>query len=199
MDLISFKQRVCDTIKHCAADYKSVFLDCEYLIYSEDFKKNPYYILKAEEGNYKHLTGVNSNIAPYDFFQKCINNTLTENDFDFIRKGMPEAFTKGIVRNKIIALPLMMNMFNEPIIAQENFRKGLVACSVAASDNNITIGFENRIVVRPKTLLRGNELEKGKTVDVSLVLKRSTGAVKFDTIVRGDNEIYVNFRNKNVI
>ena len=39
-----------------AAIYKKVFVDYDYLIYSENFKNKPYYIISAAEDNYPHLT-----------------------------------------------------------------------------------------------------------------------------------------------
>lgn len=175
MSVVSFKQRVCSVLINCALDYKTVFLDYDYLIYSKDFVKEPYYTVSAKEGNYKHLTGVCSEIPPYAFFEKCLSGVLTENDFDFI---------KGVVRSKIIALPLMSNIFNERLIAQEDFSHGAVTCSIATADNKITIGFEDRIAARPKTLLRGNEIKQ--PVNIELILRRNRGTVKFDTIIQGD-------------
>ena len=65
---MNFKQRVCNELISGAAIYKSVLMDYDYLIYSNDFDKSPYYILSANEDNYAHLTGVNYLISPYDFF-----------------------------------------------------------------------------------------------------------------------------------
>ena len=185
MNSLSFKQRVCNVIINCANDFKSTFLDYEYLIYSDAFAVQPFYIISAKAGNYKHLTGVNSAIAPYDFFEMCLNGTLIENDFDFIKPNESEVFVKGVVRNKIIALPSISNLFFEALIAEENFVNGKVNCTLATSDNKITVGFENRINARIKTLLRGNEIKSPKAVDVTLVLRRNRGLKKFDTIIQG--------------
>ena len=186
MNPISFKRRACDTIVNCAKDFKSVFIDYDYLVYSESFTIQPYYILSAMAGNYKHLTGVNSVLAPYDFFEKCINGTLNETDFDFIKKGESENFVKGVVRNKIIALPLMATIFTEKLTAEENFIQGAITCSLATAGSQITLGFENRINARLKTLLRGNVIDNSKAVDISLVLRRGKDNEKFDTIIQGD-------------
>ena len=190
MGSVSFKQRACKTIVDCAVDFQSVFLEYEYLIYSEGFTIQPYYIVSAMAGNYKHLTGVNSSISPFDFYEKCINGSLTENDFNFIKKGESEGFVKGVVRNKIIALPSIANFFNEPLFAEENFVQGAVTCSLATTDSTITLGFEDRINARPKTLLRGNSLDCSKSVPVSLVLKRKKNALKFDIIIQGDTNTF---------
>ena len=174
----SFKQRVCETIISCATDYKLTFLNYEYLIYSDKFTIKPYYIISAKEGNYKHLTGVSSEKSAYSFFEMCLNGTLTEDDFSFS--------CKGIVRSKVIALPLMSGLFLQKLTAKEDFVQGKISCSLATSDNKITIGFEDRINAKPKTLLRGNEIKNANPVDVSLILRRSMGFEKFDTLIQGD-------------
>ena len=182
----SFKQRVCKIIIECAADYKAVFLDYDYLIFSSNFKNMPYYIISAKEGNYKHLTGVNSTLSPYDFFNACLSKTLTESDFNFIKPGQSEKFTKGVVRSKIIALPYMASLFNQVLTAEENFVHGAVNCTLATADNEITMGFEDRKSARPKTLLRGNVINSANSVDVTLILRRDRGFQFFDTLIQGD-------------
>jgi len=186
MGVVSFKERVCSVVIACATDFKLVFLDYEYLIYSKEFTLQPYYILTAKSGNYRHLTGVNSTITPYMFFEKSLNGTLVESDFNFHKTGESESYTRGVVRNKIIVLPRLSNFFNGKLIAEENFKHGKVACTLATTDNTITIGYEDRIATMPKSLLRGNELDKTKIVDVNLILRRSKGSVLFNTILQGD-------------
>jgi hypothetical protein len=143
MHSISFKQRAFETIINCAADFQSIYLDYEYLIYSDGFVIQPFYIISAIAGNYKHLTGVHSAISPYDFFEKCKNGTLTENDFDFNKTEGSVKFVKGVVRNKILALPSMGNLFYEKLIAEENFVQGKITCSLATASSTITLGFED--------------------------------------------------------
>lgn len=46
---ISFKERVRQTVIQCASDYKSYFVDYEYLICSDAFTLKKYYILRASE------------------------------------------------------------------------------------------------------------------------------------------------------
>jgi len=145
MNSQSFAQRACNTFIDCAPYYQSVFLDYEYLIFGDSFTILPYYTISAKAGNYLHLTGVNSNVPPFEFYKKCLNKTLTAADFSFS--------DKGIIRSKIIALPLMPRIFGEKLTAEENFTHGRVNCSIATADNQITVGFADRINARPKTLL----------------------------------------------
>jgi len=198
MSFVSFKQRACNIFIQCAADYQSVFLDYEYLIYGDGFTMLPYYTISAKRGNYMHLTGVNSSLSPYEFFGRCLNGILTENDFDFIKPDVSEDFVKGVVRSKVIALPSMKNLFNQKLYAVENFKTGAVTCSLATADNKITVGFEYRINARPKTLLKGNELRKSnkKNLDISLILRRNRGTNEFDTIIKGNTKDLLRFISK---
>lgn len=183
---MTFTQRVLDSIKYGATVYKSVFLDFEYLIYSPDFTVNPYYIIHAYEDNYAHLTGVNSLIPAKDFFLKCYDGTIKESDFNFIKGRKSEKSTKGSVREKIISLPEISSFFTTNLQAEEDFAKGKVHCHLATADNKITIGFSNANKAVPQTLLRRNQLNFNKTVNVALVLRRNKDSDKFDTIIQGD-------------
>jgi len=186
MKSVSFKKRVLDEIVKHANDYLSVFVGYDYLIYSDKFRAQPFYILSAKEGNYKHLTGVISDISPYEFFSRCISGTLNEDDFGFTltKPDGTVADMKGIVKKKIKALSYMSNFFYAKPVAEENFIRGNVSCTLASSDNKITIGFENRMASRPKTLLLGNEIRT--PIDITLILSRKRGGKKFDTIIQGD-------------
>lgn len=52
-------------------------------------------------------------ISAQSFFDKCIDGSLSENDFDFIKKGQDERLVKGTVRREIKALSDMMGLFRE--------------------------------------------------------------------------------------
>ena len=62
-----FKERVRLTMINMAKLYKNKDVEYEYLICSEGFVKNHYYIIDAEEDNFQHLTGVHSLISPKNF------------------------------------------------------------------------------------------------------------------------------------
>lgn len=67
MGNINFKERVrLEAIKYSVI-YKKEFVDREYLIFSNDFKENKYYKLKAYDNNYLHLLGVHTAMNPKDF------------------------------------------------------------------------------------------------------------------------------------
>ena len=90
MESSSFKERVAQVAIEEAARYKAVFVDYEYLICSDAFKKQDYYIISAKPDNYRHLIGVNTAISASAFFEKCISGDLSEADFDFSKAGRSE-------------------------------------------------------------------------------------------------------------
>jgi len=185
---MTFKERVHSEIIKGAAIYKKVFADYDYLIYSKDFKNKPYYIISAAEDNYPHLTGVNSLLSAQAFFDKCFDGSLSESDFDFLSKNRSEKEVVGSVRRKIQMLPLLGTIFQMKLQAEEDFVKGKISCSLATADNAITIGFTDTALLRLKTLLKSNELDPAKIVDITLILRRVRGSDKFDAIIQGNTD-----------
>lgn len=194
MEKESFKERVRLEIMRAARQYKDVYTDYEYLICSEAFVENDYYIISAMEDNFQHLTGVHSNISPQEFFNKCIMGTLEESDFDFIKKGQDEKVVKGTVRRKIKVLPDMMELFKTGVQTEENFKKNKIICSFATADATCTLGFAESAKARPKSLIKGNELHNPR--DVELILRKKKGARLFNEIILGDKIAVKKYQKK---
>lgn len=184
METRTFKERVRLDMMKSAIDFKKVYIDYEYLICSEAFIRNKYYIINAREDNFQHLTGVHSELKPLIFFEKCYNGTLLESDFDFSKPGQNEKAVKGTVRRKINLLLNISTFFYGNMQAEEDFKKNTILCSFATTNGDCTLGFSVSKKVRPKTLLKGNELANPKPVD--LILRRKTGELFFDEIIVGN-------------
>lgn len=186
----SFKKRVLQQIVTSAHIYKSTFMDYEYLVYSSKFSLNLYYLISAHSDNYLHLTGVYTLLSANEFFIKALEGTLAENDFEISKPDQPTAISKnnkGTIRKKINALPYIDNLFNTDTFVQESFHKNQIRCSFATSDDNITMGFIHTASnARPKTLLKGNELDLSKSSSLDLVLRRKLGSKLFTEIIAGD-------------
>lgn len=185
----SFKERVAQVAIAQAKVYEQVFLKYEYLLCSEAFLVKDYYIVSAHADNFRHLVGVNTSFSADDFFAKCWNGTLTENDFDFTKRGQSEKEVKGAVRDKIIALPDFLSMMGKPLVAQESFVKNRVHCSFATTDRSATIGFVATDKSKPMTLLRGDRLDASQSCAVDLVLRRRRDEELFDEVVFGDDDM----------
>lgn len=185
---VSFKERVKNIAIQGATLYKYNFIDFEYLICSKAFSTNNYYIAKSDKANYLHLIGINSNLSAESFFNKCLDGTLQEEDFDFIKPKQSEKSVKGSVRQKIKILLDMLNMYDKPLLAQENFKKNCIACTFAAATNSYTLGYA--ISGRPKSLMQKNELDISKSKNVDLIFRKKRGSEKFNELTFGDtNEI----------
>ena len=189
-EIVSFKAKAAQIAADCADGFRSVFVNYEYLVCSQAFTQNPYYIVSAKPDNYMHLTGIPFG-NPQLFFDKCINGSICESDISFFKRGQTESEVKGSVRRKIAVLPNLINIFSCPLMAEESFSKNRVICSFGTSDGTCTVGFtlvtNNKLAVRPMTLLRGYELDAATAKPVDLVLRRPMGETLFDTIIIGDN------------
>ena len=193
---LTFKQRVAQTAITYATVYESEYLKYEYLVCSEAFSSQDYYIIAACADNYRHLIGVNTAISADDFFAKCLSGTLTEDDFDFVKNGQSEAAVKGSVRRKINALPHFLSMLGSPLVAQEKFIKNRVSCTFATTDKCVTVGYVTVGKSRPKTLLKVDELEEEKCRKVDLILRRPTGEKLFNEIVCGNAGMITKYKAK---
>lgn len=188
----SFKDRVIETAVSCALLYRQNLVEYDYLVCSDAFGESKCQEIKAEANNYLHLLGVNTSLSPTDFYQKCLNKTLEENDFDFVKKGQSEQSVKGSVRQKIKALPKMVNMFEQNLVAEKNFKKNKISCMFATADSDFTIGFVG--TGRPKSLMRKNQLDESKQKPVELVMrKKRTDRIYTERIV-GDDEDFCKYK-----
>lgn len=184
MEEMSFKERVRKAAIDGAQVYKKNFIDCEYLICSKAFHEKKYYIAKADKSNYLHLIGVHTEMTPEEFFEKCYEGTLTEENFDFEKKNQSEKSVKGSVRQKIKVLPDMLQMYGKELVAQEKFKKNRVECAFATADSTHTLGYAD--AGRPKSLLQKNELDQDKSQKVDLVFRKKRGADKYTDLIVGD-------------
>ena len=196
MNLNTYKQNIRSRLIKCAEIYRCVFLEYDYLIYSEGFVANQYYIVNAQEDNFAHLTGVKHMSSAYGFYRDCAGNSLCESDFDVSDTNCNRKSTKGTVRRKLQAFGEISDFFSKPLKAEEKFVKGLVTCVVGTTDGKITLGFVNSPNVRPKSLLKGNLLSPLKAVDVSLVLRRVKRTGEFNVVLQGDNAALLSLLSK---
>lgn len=196
MCTIPFKERVKNIAIENAPLYEENFIKYEYLVCSEAFEQK-YHIIKADKGNYLHLIGIHTTLTPDDFFDKCVavgEEQLTEDDFDFNKPGKSEKSVKGSVREKIVALPNMVKLFNQKLLAEDNFKKNKVNCAFATTDNSLTLGFVS--AGRPKSLLKGNELDKSKQKEVDLIFRKLRSSdLPYNEIIYGNKQSISKYQN----
>ena len=183
---LSFHSRVKNTLIQCAEIYNSFYVKYDYLIIADAFKKNPYYIISAQEDNYLHLTGVSTNLSAKQFFHKCISKTLSESDFKLKTHGKSEKDSKGTIRQKIRNLPLISYNINSSCLIQENFKHNAVLCSFASSTAKCTLGFiASPDITRPLSLLNGDIVDHSVATPIKLCLSKPQGVPQFNKIEIG--------------
>lgn len=182
----SFKTRVKEEAIKCSRIYKELFVDYDYLLCSDVFAKAEYYIIQGHEDNYKHLTGVETDIKASDFFNRCYEGTLSEDDFRFEKNGHSESEVKGAVREKIRVLSDISNVFSANSTVEEGFHKNAIKCSFAVEGCTFTLGFTCKDRSKPMTLLRGKRLDQSKAGAMDLVLRKQKAEKKYNEIVVGN-------------
>lgn len=199
----SFSSKVRNAIIAGGIDYNSYFVNYDYLLVSDAFVKNKYYIVSAVKNNYLHLTGVKTLLSADQFFGKCVSSEspLQESDFFMVDPSLPEDIqkeqrknAKGNIRRKIQVLPNIKGIFHNPqTLVEEDFVKNRVHCTIAAKKEICTLGFIkastiNGCSVKPNTLLKEQSLSPNAK-PIKLALRRKKGDNKFDEIIIGDKTI----------
>lgn len=168
-------------------------MNYEYLVCSRAFSKG-FQVIKADGNNYLHLLGVHSKLSADVFFDKCIQGTLQEDDFDFIKGGQGEKEVKGSVRQKIQVLNRIFGMFECELLAEEKFCKNRIECAFATSDGIFTLGFAES--GRPKSLMKSNELSSmAQSVDLIFSKPRNT-TEKYSNLCFGSKNIIEDYEKQ---
>lgn len=159
-----FKINVINGLFECSKSYLELMRNI-YAIHSFEFVFHERYIFRFYKRNFLHLTGVDTSLSAEDFFDRCLNETLLPNDFDC--ESTRELKSK--VKDKLSVFPFLKNTFmgGKAIEAQERFSRGHVQCALATSDGILTVCFDGKEALWPKSLQKKNRLSKGMTVSVS--------------------------------
>lgn len=146
------------------------------------------------QASINNLTGVTTSLSPSSFFDKCLNGSLEEDDFDLTSHGQDEKASKGSIRRKIKSLPYIGGLISASSYVEEDFRKNSVFCSIASSDGSCTMGFIAVPKARPKTLLIGNELDCTKARPLKIILMKNRSDALFNTVISGsDTDLVSNY------
>ena len=170
-----FKINVINGLFECSKFYLELMKNI-YVIRSDGFVFREQYLFRFYKRNFLHLTGVNTALSAEDFFDRCVNETLLPNDFDC--ESTRELKSK--VKDKLSVLPFLGSTFltGKTIEAQERFSRGHVQCAIATSDGILTVCFDGKEILWPKSFQKKNRLTKGMTVPVSVI--EIIPIVKFD-------------------
>lgn len=102
------KQDAISIITKCARQYKEELVDNSLLIIDVSGRCFEFYFY---DRNFMHLTGVVSDLAAVDFYNKCINRTLSLSDFEIAQNGMTEL--KLMILPNLMKRNLSANMIGE--------------------------------------------------------------------------------------
>ena len=185
-ELTSFKLRVRNAATQYAIVYNTVYVCQSYLLLSDAFQKKPFYVIEAEASNYLHLLGVSTCLSPNHFYNKCLDNTLSESDFEISFRNLDSKASKGVIRNKILALQNMFSLFQSSCLVEEDFNKNVIRCSFASTNSLCTLGFIATPKARPMTLLRGDELDHHKAKPLTVVLSKKRNELLYSNLVFGN-------------
>ena len=166
---MAFKEEVKLKLNKAANEY-SKLLKADFIIRSPNFKYKEEYILRFHEDNFLHLTGVETRLKAKEFYKKCFENSLLDNDFECESSNE----LKGKIKEKLKHLINIGNFFDQNLVFQECYKKNRVECKLASSDNRCTLGFIdiNEKISVPLTLLNKNQIRKEMQVnDISIFVR----------------------------
>ncbi len=157
--ITEFQIKVRESLLLAAKDYLS--LVSEIVVFESDkFVVQKRYVLKFTKGNFLHLTGLSSTLSAAEFFEKCLDGSISFDDFylDLQR-------TKSTIKKKLKNLVNLSEMFNEKVLIQESFIRNRIVCKIATSDGKRTLGFiDGHYCLYPNTLLDKNHLDLSKPI-----------------------------------
>lgn len=133
------------------------------------------------EGNFKHLTGFRTKLAPVHFFNLCLSRRLRESDFEFAGDGTTQL--------KLQVLPLMVKadlsarMIGDYNGSHVKLHTDKVAGGVRASVGLERVGQMERYV--PNTLLREDvrSLSRGKPDRILLTFRKDVASSEYEEVV----------------
>lgn len=143
-----------------AATAYSRLIGRSFVIESDAFVRQKRYVMRFFETNFLHLSGVETDLSPREFYAKCFSGDIEYGEFwDSPKKNA------STIKKKLANLVLIDSFFDADIYVQEDFKKGLVRCFVATSNGQCTLGFvDAKYYVRPNTILASNHLDPSKPI-----------------------------------
>ena len=168
-------------------DLKPVRLQRELLkITGEWYKAIPFFFLRQFPGRQINMISFKERVK-----NAAVSNAVPykETFIDYEYLICSPAFQNGyhIIKSdkKIISIPLMMDMFSMNLFAEDNLKHNKIECAFATADSRFTVGFA--VSGRPKSLLKGNKLNKAKAQKVSFIFrkKRDEGEL-FGELIYGE-------------
>ena len=109
-----FKIKVRESLLSSAKDYFSLLTKL-IVLDSEQFEVQKRYILKFGKTNFLHLTGLSTTLTPSEFFDKCLDSSISCDDF-YLGKQRD----KSTIRKKLANLVDLSRIFDENHLFKKN-------------------------------------------------------------------------------
>ena len=188
----SVKSRVAQTAIEYVTPFKELFIDREFLIYSEAFDSDqPYEHMTADPFNFAHLLGMHSrrysNRALYDM---AVAGTLSEDDFHFAHGFLREGEAKSFAKRKMRVFPYFETLLQPGVKVQKDFQKGSINGRFLLFTDHVAMCFSSDDARHPNSLLepRG-ALNLDRARPVELIISRPKGSETYDRIEFGEPSV----------
>ena len=112
------KKSALKIIIEAARNYDSYLNRKNFLIVYQEGQEVKYTEVGFRDMNFLHLTGVNTKISAQKFYEYCIANRLSENDFEIDKEGK--------VQRKLMVLPYLHELLYHNCIIGEFINSGIM-------------------------------------------------------------------------
>lgn len=178
------KKDALSVVFSCASEYKRNLVNRSLLFVCTNKHKQIYCLeVTFDASNFQHMTGLktkSSGIHALHFFELCIDQRLSENDFDFAEDGTTPL--KILVLPSLVKKNLSANMLgdynmSQPKLYTEKIAGGVKACVGFVRDRGI-----GRYV--PNTVLEGDIRKKVNRPDrIILTYRKKRGDAQYAELV----------------
>lgn len=174
------KEKIRSQIISGARNYKKLLMDKVFLIVCEDGTE---YEVRFFKGDYKHLTGIYSNLDDKEFFEYCVNGKIDKGNIDTNQKYDWSTLKKKgrIVQN----IQDILYKDNQKTLLLEALDTNTYVFPIAIKDiaNDICIGFVSDIH-KARSLRRAKNSNNAKVEKrIVAVLAKYNGAASYGELV----------------
>lgn len=154
------KSDILSIITEAAAEY-SKLIGRSFCFESSLFLYQNRYVIYFDGSNFLHLTGVKTRLRAREFYGKCLDKTLSVDDFDTTSPTDPNLMMH--IEMKMKNIKNIETLIKGQVNIEERYVRGKVRCVIATSNKKFTLCFTNgtyydKDVLVPMSLLYGNML-----------------------------------------
>lgn len=159
--------------------------DKELLFISKQGKKIVYYEMHFSRSNFKHFTGVESNLSANRFYKLAIDERLSEKDFEF--KDSFWAEKKMKVLETAVNLPYTARM-----IGDFNYAGIKIQADIGSGNNSFTMGFrkDEKDKFYPVSVLQEDIRRSTKVTNpIIAILSRNIGEDRYNNLTYSSKNV----------